>query len=209
MIVHNYRNMPPTELESFSANIILRIKNDSKYITLKEPTLAALEPLHRDFSAANKVYSSFKGDDRKTTREESRGALVDQLYYTSLDVLALAKKDTTIIDDSGYKRRAAKTKTSKKGPTPVIAPFNFTVFNIQNKAGEIHLSWDEVFGASTYAIEQRILGETTWKNGTYTSNNFIDLTGYPPGTIMEFRICTIGAGENKSEWTPVVGVWIS
>ena len=209
MIVHNYRNMTPEQLEVFSANIILRIKNDALFITIREATLALLEPLHRDFSAAIQAYSGLKGDDRKTTRENCRLALVDQLYFTSIDVLALAKKDISIIEASGYKMRVQKSKTTKKEPVFVVTPLNFTVFYIQNRPGEIHLSWDDVLGASTYAIEQRVLGETAWQNGNYTSFNFIDLTGYPTGTIMEFRIRTIGAGEDKSEWTPVVGVWIS
>jgi hypothetical protein len=60
-----------------------------------------------------------------------------------------------------------------------------------------------------YGIEQRAKNVTDWRNGEYTTNDGILLSGYTPGSYVEFKVRTIGAEELKSDWSPVVGVWVA
>ena len=209
MIAHTYTSMPPTELESFSALVTTRLENNALLSPIKVGVLLFLLPPHLAFSAAKLDYDKFGGEDRKNLLASCREDLVKKLYLGSVKVEDLAQGNAEIITASGYVLRKTRSKNQKKEPIPVVMPTNFMVLNDFAKTGYVHLSWNAVKGARTYGIELRLRGETAWKNGDYTSKTFIDLSGFPPDSIVEFRIRTIGEGEDKSEWTAVVAVLVT
>ncbi|NUO01884.1 MAG: fibronectin type III domain-containing protein [Saprospiraceae bacterium] len=54
-------------------------------------------------------------------------------------------------------------------------------------AGSAVLSWTGVSGATSYNVQWRIFGTTTWSNGT-TSNTSLQITGLVAGTQYEFQV---------------------
>lgn len=209
MISHTYRNMSPSDLESFGALVTTRLENNAILSSIKVAGLLNLMPALLAFSAAKRDFDSFRGTDRRDKQEICRTALINELYFTSIKVEDLAKNDTEIITASGYILRKARAKGQKKEPVLVVTPTNFMAINDPMKTGFVHLTWDKVKGASTYGIERRLRGETAWQNGDYTTNNALDLSGFPPNSIMEFRIRTMGAGEDKSEFSAVIAVLVT
>ena len=209
MVSHTYRNMTPAELEPFGALVTTRLDNNAIFSSIKVAALLDLLPALLAFSAARRDFESFRGTDRRDKQEACRIALVNQLYFTSIKVEDLAKNDTEIISASGYILRKMRAKNQKKEPVLVVAPTNFMVVNDPLKTGFVHLSWDKVKGASTYGIERRLRGETAWQNGDYTTNTSLDLSGFPPDSVVEFRIRTMGEGEDKSEFSAVVAVLVT
>lgn len=201
--------MSPSDLESFGALVTTRLENNAILSSIKVAGLLNLMPALLAFSAAKRDFDSFHGSDRRDKQEICRTALINELYFTSIKVEDLAKNDTEIITASGYILRKARAKGQKKEPVLVVTPTNFMAVNDPMKTGFVHLTWDKVKGASTYGIERRLRGETAWQNGDYTTNNALDLSGFPPNSIMEFRIRTMGAGEDKSEFSAVVAVLVT
>lgn len=210
MINHTYKNMLPNELEPFSALVKTRLDENPLLSSIKEAALVNLAPAHKAFSDAKLDFNNYRGPDRSTTRENCRLELVKQLYLSSVLVEALAKGDTAIIEASGFVlRKTTRPKSSKKEAQPVLPPANFNALDIKTKSGSVLLNWSRVIGARTYAIEKRIKGTTVWENGVYTSNSSIELSGFPPDSVYEFRVRTHGLGELKSEFTVAVGVVVT
>ena len=209
MITHNYKSMSAADLDAFSALIISRLTNHTLLTSIKTAALVDLEPAHAAFSSAKLLAASKGGSDRYALRETCRLEVVNQLYLTSVQVEAFAKGDTAILEASGFTPLKTRNKASKKEPVLVSTPLDFKAVAVPNKPGTIRLSWLPVKGARTYAIEQRVKGETTWRNGEYTSEDFIDLSSYELDSIMEFRIRAIGFGSDKSEWTTVAKVLVN
>ncbi len=211
MISNSYNSMTPPELEAFSATIINRLQTNSIFVPIKDAALINLLPAHAAFSAAKLDYDTYRGTDRGALRESCRLALVEQLFLTSVIVLALAKTDTAIITASGYvlrKTTRPKSSSGKKEPVLVTAPLNFNVVRVDNKPGFLYLSWTGVKGARIYGIFKRLIGTIEWINGSQTSHKFIELSGFEPGSVWEFCVCTYGAGELKSELTPTFGILV-
>ena len=208
MIYHAYKNMSPASLEVFGALVISRLSNNPILSSIKAGALLDLEPAQNAYSSATVAAKSTGGSDRYQLRDSCQAKLVEQLYYTSIIVEGFAKGDPDIIAAAGYELRKKRAKNAKKEPIAVITPTDFTVENIKNKPGFLHLAWSSVVGARNYAIELRIKGETVWKNGNYTTNEFIDLSGFASDSIVEFRIRALGVGEDKSDWTAIVKVLV-
>ena len=208
MISHTYKNMSPTDIESFGALIISRLSNNTLFNTVKAAVLLDLELAQNAFSAA-KTATASGGSDRIQIRDTCQKALVNQLYFTSIKVEDLAKGDSAVIEAAGYAlRKATRSKRTKKEPVAVVTPSGLKVTNIKTKPGFLYLAWSEVAGVLNYAVEFRIKGETVWKNGTYTTNEFVELSGFASDTIIEFRIRALGASEDKSDWTAVVKILV-
>lgn len=210
MISHTYKNMSPKDLDSFGALVTSHLDRDPIFSGIKEVSLSDLLPAYQTFSATKTEFDKFGGTDRSTLRETCRVELVRQLYLTSVTVEGLAKGNSDIVAASGYVlRKTSRPKTAQKEDVLVMPPSNLKVEDIRTKSGSIKLSWSRVVGARTYAIEKRVKGETVWMNGEYTSNTSIELSGFPPDSVMEFRLRTHAAGEGKSEWSAAVGVLIT
>ena len=207
MISHTYKNMSAKDIELFGALIISRLSNNTLFDAIKTAALLDLEPAQNAFSAA-KTAAASGGSDRIQFRDTCQKTLVNQLYFTSIKVEDLAKGDPDVIEAAGFVLRKTKLKRTKKEPVAVVTPTGLKVTNIKSKPGFLHLSWSEVAGALNYAVELRKKGETVWQNGTYTTNEFVELSGFASDTIVEFRIRALGVGEDKSDWTAVVKVLV-
>jgi hypothetical protein len=212
MISHTYKNMSPKDLDSFGALVTSHLDRDPIFSGIKEASLSDLLPAYQTFSAAKTDFDKFGGSDRSTLRETSRVELVRQLYLTSVIVEGLAKGSSDIVAASGYVlRKTSRPKVApKKEDVLIMPPSNLKVEDIRTKSGSVRLSWPRVVGARTYAIEKRVKGgDNVWMNGEYTSNTSIELSGFAPDSVMEFRVRTHAVGEGKSEWSAAVGVLIS
>ena len=210
MIAHSYRYKKPAELENFSANIILRLTQNALFTAIKTEILGELEPKHKAFSAAKLDCETCGGDDRIKSRDSSRQILLDGLDLIALKIEVFANKEADTIAAAGYELRKTKSKSVKKVAVPLTPPTNFTVYNTLNAiSGELVLSWNAVEGALTYGLEQRVFGETAWKNGVYTSKSKLELSGYTRGSHHEFQIFAIGEGENRSEMSAIVEIWVN
>jgi hypothetical protein len=210
MISNSYNNMSPSELEAFSATIINRLQTNPLFVPIRDAALINLLLAHAAFSAAKLDYETYRGTDRGALRESCRLALVKELFLTSVIVLAFAKDNMDIVKAAGYAPyKTSRPKNSdKKEPVPVTAPTNFNIVHVANKPGFLYLKWTGVKGARIYGIFKRLVGTTDWINGTQTSNKYIELSGFEPGSVWEFCICTYGAGEFKSEPTSAFGILI-
>ena len=209
MIAHTYKYMTPANLEIQSVLIISRVSDNPLFDSVKEKVLLSLAPAQKSFSSAKLAADKHGGEDRIELRETCRVTLVAELYFSSLIVEAFAKSDPSVIEASGYVLRKSKSKAAKKDPTLVTTPLNFSVVDISNKAGFILLSWLPVEGVRTYQIEERVKHEAVWRTVEMTTNESIELSGYAHDSLMEFRCRAIGLGEDKSDWTPILGVLIS
>ena len=209
MIAHTYKYMTPANLENQAVLIISRVSNNSLFDSVKEKILLSLAPAQKSFSSAKLAADKHGGEDRIELRETCRVTLVAELYFSSLIVEAFAKGDPSVIEASGYALRKAKSKNTPKEPTPVTTPLNFSVADVSTKPGIVLLTWVAVVGVRTYQIEGRVKGETVWHTVDMTTNVSIELSGYVHDSLMEFRCRAIGFGEDKSDWTPILGVLIS
>lgn len=210
MISHGYKNMRIQELDTFSALVVSRLSNNPIFATLKTEALVSLEPAYLAFSTAMQEAASKRGNDRYELRETCRLKLVDQLYFTSIMVEAFAKGDEEIIKASSFTLlRSNKGKSTKKEALLVTTPLNLKVSNMDGKPGFLYLEWLKVTGSKSYAIEHRLKGETVWKNGDYTTNEFIELSGFASDSIVEFRIRALGVDTDKSDWTGVAKVLVN
>ncbi len=208
MISHTYKNMGPTDLEAFGALVISRLSNNTLFNAVKASILLDFELAQNAFAVA-KTAASSGGSDRIEIRETCKKDLVNQLYFTSIKVEDLAKGDSDVIEAAGFVLRKAKAKRTKKEPIAVVTPIGLSAINVKTKPGFIYLAWSEVAGVLNYAVEFRIKGETVWKNGTYTTHEFVELSGFASDTIVEFRIRALGEGEDKSDWTSVVKILVN
>ena len=205
MIAQSFKSMNPSELDVFTKNIIQRLSTNASLVSLK-PQLDELIPVYEAFSSAKSV-ASLGGKDRIMERETRRLELMTKLTIAAKYVEILATSKPEVILASGFEERKAKSKNTKKEPIDVISPPNFKVLNTPN-TGEVRLSWMPVDGVRVYAIEHR-QKDAAWKNGEYTTNEGISLSGYELGSYIEFKVRTIGEGELKSDWSSVVGVWVA
>jgi hypothetical protein len=80
MIAHTYRNMNPTDLESFSSLLKTRITDKPIFESLRLAALSALTPVFSAFTDAKKLCDKHKGTDRTEKREQCRMALIQVLY---------------------------------------------------------------------------------------------------------------------------------
>jgi hypothetical protein len=205
--------MLPKELEPFSALVTTRLGNNPIFSSIKDATLLDLLPAHQAFSDARLDYAVHGGNIPKALLVSTHLTLVQQLYFGSIKVEDLAKGDVEIINASGFITR--KTTRADSNPNPkethsIDAPSKFKVTDVSDKPGFVLLTWMRVLGSRTYAIEKRPRGsDAVWKNGDYTSNTSIELSGFESDSVMEFRIRTHGKGETKSDFTPAVGVLVT
>ena len=76
------------------------------------------------------------------------------------------------------------------------------------KSGVVHISWEPIKGAVTYAVEKSTDGGQNWINGTYSSRSRITMDGFEPGTNVRFRVKAIGRKDNNSNVSET-SLWIS
>lgn len=197
MIIYAYRQKSNPQLFSFGNIIVVRLSDASfvSFATQKDALSAAL-------SAFNVVLADAKSIASEKEAARSKVLAILDLLAPAIEVFA--QGDDTIEAASGFDIR----KTTVTKITSVNAPSNFSVLNTDRTA-EVRAAWKTVEGAINYAIEYRTKGETMWHNGYFTSKREMLLSNFEPGTYMEFRVCTLGRGELKSDWTPTVGVWIA
>lgn len=202
MINFSFKRMKDADLFTFAGGVVQRITTDPQFVSLK-PQADALKTAYDAYSISLSV-AKMGGKDRLMERDARRANLILELDIVAKSVDVLSRGDEGIQMDAGFEtRKAVISKTNS-----VQTPPSFSVLNTE-RTGEVRLSWQTVEGALVYAIEQRLKGETVWKNGEYTSKREIVLSDYEPGQYIEFRIRTLGRGELKSDWTSVVGVWVA
>ena len=197
MIIYAYRQKSNSQLFSFGSIIVVRL-SAALFVSFS----AQKDALSTALTAFNVVLA-----DPKSSAAEKEAARNSVLFI--LDLLApaievFAKGDDAIEAASGFDIR----KTTVTKITSVNMPSNFLVLNT-DRSTEVRGSWKTVEGAVNYAIEYRAKNETMWHNGHFTSKREIVMSGFEPGTYTEFRVCALGRGELKSDWTPIVGVWVA
>jgi Fibronectin type III domain len=198
MINFSFRQFNDPKLFMFSNVIIQRLKNDPQFTSF-QPQLEAL-------TTACAAFTVILADPqaRRMAKDARRDDLLAVLNLLAPVVEVFAKGDVAIEEASGFDTR--KNTISKI--TSVDAPTNFSVLNTE-RSGEVRLSWKTADGALNYTAEYRLKDQTVWQSGNFTTKRELLLSGFEPGTYLEFRVRTLGRGELKSDWTPVVGVWVA
>lgn len=202
MLSFNFKRMKDADLFTFSGGVIQRVTTDKQFGSLK----LQVEALKKAYDAYGLALSAatMGGKDRLKERDDRRDALVLELNIVGKSVDVMARGKDNVLQDAGFElRKSTASKTLN-----IVAPPNFSVLNTE-RAGEVRLSWTGAEDALTYAIEQKLKEDATWKNGEYTSRREILLSGYEQGKCVEFRIRTLGRGESKSDWSSAVGVWVA
>ena len=197
MINFSFRQKSNAQLFAFTSIIIVR---------LADPRFVGFKVQADSLAVANATLNEVLANPRAiaSEKEAAHDAVVALLDQLATDIEAFARGNEALESASGFDTR--KTTISKT--TSVSAPTNFSVLNTE-RTTEVRLSWKPVAGGLTYAIEFKPKGETIWQSGNFTTKREIMLSDFEPGTYIEFRVCTLGRGELKSDWTPVIGVWIA
>lgn len=197
MIIYAYRQKSNPQLFSFGSIIVVRL-SAALFVSFS----AQKDALSTALTALNVVLADPKSNAAE--KEAARHNVLSVLDLLAPAIEVFAQGDDAIEAASGFDIR----KTTVTKITSVSPPSNFLVLNT-DRTTEVRGSWKTVEGAVNYAIEYRLKGETVWHNGHFTSKREILMSGFEPGTYVEFRVCTLGRGELKSDWTPIVGVWIA
>ncbi len=203
IISFSFKRYTANPLSTFTNNICLKMAQDAQFADLK-PQVDELKSKYEAFTVALSKAST--GDSLLiTAKNKSMDELKNQLIAVAYFVNILAKKDEEIVKAAGYEPRSA---TSSNAVTKLTKPGNLIVKQ-DDASGAVKLSWEKVPGAVNYGIETLKKGETAWKNGKYTTRKEIILSGLEPGTYIEFRNRALGCNELESEYSNVVGAWIS
>jgi hypothetical protein len=197
MIIYAYRHKSNPQLFSFGSIIAVRLAA-ALFVSFS----AQKDALSAALTALNVVLADIKATAAE--KEAARNKVLAVLDLLAPAIEVFAQGDDTIEAASGFEIR----KTTVTKITSVNPPSNFSVLNT-DRTTEVRGTWKTVEGAVNYAIEYRLKGETAWHSGNFTSKREILLSGFEPGTYVEFRVCTLGRGELKSDWTSIVGVWIA
>jgi hypothetical protein len=197
MIIYAYRQKSNPQLFSFGSIIAVRLA-----AALFVAFSAQKDALTAALTALNVVLADPKSS--ATEKEAVRNRVLGILDLLAPAIEVFAQGDDAIESASGFDIR----KTSVTKITSVNVPSNFMVLNT-DRTSEVRGSWKTVEGAVNYALEYRVKNETVWHNGYFTSKREILMSGFEPGTYIEFRLCALGRGELKSDWTPIIGVWIA
>jgi hypothetical protein len=197
MIIYAYRQKSNPQLFSFGSIIVVR---------LSAALFVSFSAQKESLSAALMAFNVVLADPKATAAEKEavRGNVLNALDLLAPAVEVFAQGNDALEAASGFEIR----KTTVTKITNVNAPTNFLVLNT-DRTTEVRGSWKTVEGAINYAIEYRPKGETVWHGGNFTSKREILLSGFEPGAYLEFRVCTLGRGELKSDWSPTVGVWVA
>ena len=203
IISFSFKRYAADQLSTFTSNICLKMAQDAQFADLK-PQVDELKSKYSAFTVALSNASD-GGSPLIAAKNKSMDELKNQLIAVAYFVNILAKKDEEIVKAAGYEPRSA---TSSNAVTKLTKPGNLTVKQ-DDASGAVKLSWEKVPGAVNYGIETLKKGETAWKNGKYSTRKEIILTGFEPGTYVEFRNRALGYNELESEYSNVVGAWIS
>ena len=202
IISFSFKRYPADQLSTFTSNICLKMAQDAQFTHLK-PSVDELKSKYDAFTVALSNASG-GGSLLISAKNKSMDDLKDQLIAVAYFVNIFAKKDEEIIKAAGYEPRSA----SSNSITKLTKPSNLTVKQ-DDASGAVKLSWEKVPGAVNYGIETLKKGETAWKNGKYSTRKEIILTDFEPGTYVEFRNRALGRNGLESEYSNVVGTWIS
>lgn len=193
---------------SFATTIYERMSADAKYLALK--------PVYDDVKAAVTVYSTAianalnGGKDRVADRNDAKDALVNQLSILSRKVEDACGDNPRFITDAGFEirtiGRGSKERTAKEPVTELATPA-LKVTN-DNRKNFVKLNWLDVPDTLTYAIRMKKKEEPVWQNGNYNDVNQFVFDNLDSETVYDFTICAIGPNNVKSEWSPVVSVWV-
>ena len=202
LMSYDFMRDTPKNLGVFLANIIRLMLSNDLFKGIK-PEGEALQALYTPFWYA--YTAALDGGktaiDERNTRHQ---ALLPQALKVARLVAAQAGTDTSIILAAGFKLR----KTTKTATPEVGMPTNFTIQK-GDKSGSVYAAWKGTGGSISFDIESRLKDETDWSNSRHTSNENILMTGYTPGTYVEFRVCGNGRGETVSDCTAPLGIWIN
>lgn len=202
IISFSFKRYSADPLSTFTSNICLKMAQDAQFADLK-PQVDELKSKYSAFTVALSNASD-GGSPLIAAKNKSMDELKNQLIAVAYFVNILAKKDEEIVKAAGYEPRSS----SSNSITKLTKPGNLTVKQ-DDASGAVKLSWEKVPGAVNYGIETLKKGETAWKNGKYSTRKEIILTGFEPGTYVEFRNRALGYNELESEYSNVVGAWIS
>ena len=193
---------------SFANTIYERMTADAKYLALK--------PAYDDVKAAVTAYSIAianalnGGKDRLADRDEAKDVLVNQLASLARKVEDACGDNPRFITDAGFEVRTSvrgpKERTAKESVTELATPA-LKVTN-DNRKNFAKLDWPEVVHTLTYAIRMKKKEETVWQNGNYNDDNQFVFNNLDSETVYDFTICAIGSNNVKSDWSPVVSVWV-
>ena len=197
----SFKRLPAPELSTFANNVCLKMEQDPQFSDLK-PQVDELKIKYKAFTVALSNASD-GGSPLIAAKNKSMDVLNNQLVVITYFVNMLAKKDEEVAKAAGFEVYA-----SSNSITRLAKPGNLTIKQ-DDALGAVKLSWEKVPGAVNYGIETLKKGETAWKNGKYTTRKEIILTGLEPGTYIEFRNRALGCNELESEYSNVVGAWIS
>ena len=198
-----FKRYPAAQLSTFTNNICLKMAQNALFDDLK-PQVDELKSKYSAFTIALSNASG-GGSPQITAKNKSMDDLKNELIAVAYYVNIVAKKDEEIVKAAGYEPRSSSSSNSI---TKLTKPGNLIVKQ-DDASGAVKLSWEKVPGAVNYGIEMSPKGGTAWKNGKYTTRREIILTGFEPGTYVEFRNRALGYNELESEYSNVVGAWIS
>lgn len=122
----------------------------------------------------------------------------------ALDFYAKGKVSFILDLGLGCQQRRRVSSTPKN---EIAMPYN-VVIKPTDIEGWVEVSFDLLNRTKilNVGVEWRIVGETTWNNGTYFSGLRGNVKNLPSLTRVEIRLRSIGRGDLKSEWTRTIVV---
>ena len=200
MTFKSYKEEP---LRDFADKIRQNMSNDARFTSLKTyveemaKRLDAYRTIALDSNAGGKIYTI-----QKNAKKEE---LLYQLVLLAKHVDLLANEKEEVVIASGYELRT----TAASRPTSFLASPMIQKISKGDRSGSVYIEWPHVEGVLYYSIERRIAAEGEWMNGDSTAAKSITLYGFELGQKMEFRICTVGRNNQKSDYSTAIDIYIS
>lgn len=203
LVSFSFNSDSPKDQGLLANNIIQKMKSNPLFVSL-QPEVLILEAAYIPFWDA--YLEALKGgDDRRDLREVLRIPLVKQMNKLGYLVEAVAEGNLSIVTASGY----ATKKTTKTAVKDLMPPTNVTIKKYDGKLGAALMEWKGGDGSKSFDIFSRMPTDTVWANGKHTSKQSIVLTDLPLGKYVEFCVKGKGSGEKESDYSSVVGIWVS
>lgn len=210
LLSFSFNSFSPKEQGLLANNIIQSMKSDAQFVSLN-PEVLILESAYTPFWDA--YLEALKGGtDRKNLRDSLLTPMNVQMNKLGYLVEAFAVGNVAIAEASGFelKKTAKSSKSSSRtAPKDLMPPTNVSVKKAEGKLGSVEMTWKGGEGSKSYDIVNREQGIAEWVNGKHTTKQTIIISDLPLGKYVEFCVRGKGTGEAASDYSSIVGIWIS
>ena len=206
LVSFSFNSDSPKDQGLLANNIVQKMKSNTLFESL-QPEVLILEAAYTPFWDA--YLEALKGGtDRRNLRDSLLTPMNKQMNKLGFLVEALAAGDATIAQASGFEMKKT-SKASKSSVKDLSPPTNVTIKKYDGKLGAALMEWKGGEGSKSFDIYNRMPNDEAWANGKHTTKQSIVLTDLPLGKYVEFCVSARGSGEMASDYSSVVGIWIS